>query len=240
MNYQGLLETTFDIEVISLEQAILVDESSKDTFEPTPYSSIGIPTGFDEQTLLNDIYCYYIYFPNIDLLFYDGTMNAFNERMQDNIYFDELYVEIKDIDTSTTGEKSAQVWMVGKVGDKTARDLLATIDINVYPSDLEEGTEPVYIFWTGSASDTSYRFDRSQIVDGSYLDLVNVDVALNFSGTPSGSITQMTLRDLKDNYGATIEVVADPEISGQWVIHIETEYAYCDIPNVVIFEDVTA
>ena len=50
----------------------------------------------------------------------------------------------------------------------------------------------------------------------------------------------MTLSYLKEHYGATIEVVADPEISGQWVIHIETEYAYCDIPNVVIFEDVTA
>lgn len=239
VTYKGLA-TTFDIEVISLEQAILVDESSKDTFEPTPYSSIGIPTGYDEQTLLNDIYCYYIYFPNIDLLFYDGTMNAFNERMQDNIYFDELYVEIEDINTSTTGKKSARVWMVGKVGEKTARDLLATIDINVYPSDLEEGTEPVYIFWTGSASDTSYRFDRSQIKDDSYLDLVNVDVALNFSSTPSGTTENMTLSYLKEHYGATIEVVADPEISGQWVIHIETEYAYCDIPNVVIFEDVTA
>ena len=240
VNYQGLLETTFDIEVISLEQAILVDESSKNTFEPTPYSSIGMPTGYDEQTLLDEIHCYDIDFTNIDLYFNGGTMNAFNERMQDNIYFDELYVEIEDINTSTTGKKSARVWMVGKVGDKTARDLLATIDINVYPSDLEEGTEPVYIFWTGSASDTSYTFSRSQIDDGSYLDSVNVDVALNFSGTPSGSITQMTLRDLKDTYGATIEVVADPEISGQWVIHIETEYAYCDIPNVVIYEDVTA
>lgn len=240
VNYQGLLETTFDIEVISLEQAILVDESSKDTFEPTPYSSIGMPTGYDEQTLLDEIHCYDIDFTNIDLYFNGGTMNAFNERMQDNIYFDELYVEIEDINTSTTGKKSARVWMVGKVGEKTVRDLLATIDINVYPSDLEEGTEPVYIFWSGSASDTSYKFDRSQIDDGSYLDLVNVDVALNFSGTPSGTTEYMTLSRLQDTYGATIEVVADPEISDQWVIHIETEYAYCDIPNVVIFEDVTA
>lgn len=240
VNYQGLLETTFDIEVISLEQAILVDESSKDTFEPTPYSSIGIPTGYDEQTLLDGIQCYDIDFTNINLYFSGGSMNAFNEEMQDNIYFDELYVEIEDIDTSTTGKKSAQVWMVGKVGDKTARDLLATIDINVYPSDLEEGTEPVYILWTGSLSDTSYTFNRSQIYDDSYLDSVNVHVALNFSGTPSGTTEYMTLSYLKEHYGATIEVVADPEISGQWVIHIETEYAYCDIPNVVIFEDVTA
>ena len=240
VNYQGLLETTFDIEVISLEQAILVDESSKDTFEPTPYSSIGIPTGYDEQTLLDEIHCYDIDFTNIDLYFNGGTMNAFNERMQDNIYFDELYVEIEDINTSTTGKTSAQVWMVGKVGEKTARDLLATIDINVYPSDLEEGTKPVYIFWSGSASDTSYTFNRSQIKDDSYLDLVNVNVAFNFSGTPSGTTEYMTLSYLKEHYGATIEVVADPEISGQWVIHIETEYAYCDIPNVVIFEDVTA
>ena len=240
VTYQGLLETTFGIEVISLEQAILVDESSKDTFEPTPYSSIGIPTGYDEQTLLDGIQCYDIDFTNINLYFSGGSMNAFNEEMQDNIYFDELYVEIEDIDTSTTGKKSAQVWMVGKVGDKTARDLLATIDINVYPSDLEEGTEPVYILWTGSLSDTSYTFNRSQINDGSYLDLVNVDVALNFSGTPSGSTEYVTLSYLQDTYGATIEVVPDPEISDQWVIHIETEYAYCKIPNVVIFEDVTA
>lgn len=240
VNYQGLLETTFGIEVISLEQAILVDESSKDTFDPTPYSSIGMPTGYDEQTLLDEIPCYDIDFTNINLYFYGDSINAFNEEMQDNIYFDELYVEIEDIDTSTTGKKTAQVWMVGKVGDKTARDLLATIDINVYPSDLEEGTKPVYIFWTGSASDTSHTFDRSQIKDNSYLDLVNVDVALNFSGTPSGSTEYVTLSYLKETYDATIEVVPDPEISDQWVIHIETEYAYCNIPNVVIFEDVTA
>lgn len=240
VNYQGLLETTFGIEIISLEQAILVDESSKNTFKPTPYSSIGMPTGYDEQTLLDEIPCYDVDFTNINLYFYGDSINAFNEEMQDNIYFDELYVEIEDIDTSTTGKKTAQVWMVGKVGDKTARDLLATIDINVYPSDLEEGTKPVYIFWTGSASDTSHTFDRSQIKDNSYLDLVNVHVALNFSGTPSGTTEYRTLSYLKETYGATIEVVADPEISDQWVIHIETEYAYCDIPNVVIFEDVTA
>ena len=238
VTYKGLA-TTFDIEVISLEQAVCANDLTKN-FMPAPYSSIGIPTGFDEQTLLDQLYCDFWGMKYFSLGSFACSAAEFNETVKDNIYFDELYVEIEDIDTSTTGEKTAQVWMVGKVGDKTAKDLLATIDINVYPSDLEEGTKPVYIFWTGSLSDTSYTFDRSQIDDGSYLDSVYVDVALNFSGTPSGSTEYVTLSHLQDTYGATIEVVADPEISGQWVIHIETEYAYCDIPNVVIFEDVTA
>lgn len=238
VTYKGLA-TTFDIEVISLEQAVCAHDFTKN-FMPAPYSSLGIPTGFDEQTLLDQLYCDFWGMQYFSLGSYACSAAEFNETVKDNIYFDELYVEIEDINTSTTGKKSARVWVVGKVGDKTARDLLATIDINVYPSDLAEGTKPVYIFWSGSVSDTSYRFDRSQINDGSYLDLVNVDVALNFSGTPSGTTENMTLSYLKEHYGATIEVVADPEISDQWVIHIETEYAYCDIPNVVIFEDVTA
>lgn len=239
VTYQGSISSQFDVQIIPLEQAVVVSDTTKQLMVWSEYFSYGLPVGFDVDVTLDSTYFPVFELEHLPVHSYNQSVTELNEYLDSCIYFDELYVELADVDTSTAGLKSAELRLVGKVGSDTAYDVIATMHFGIFPNDIETGTVPVQIMFGGDVSGTTYVFDRSAIDDGSYLDQVSVEVATNYDAiTDDIQPTSMTLAELQQTYDVKIEVVSMPEISDNWVIEITSEYAFCRIPNIVIIEDV--
>ena len=238
VTYQGLISSQFEVQIIPLEQAVVVSDATKQNLVWTEYFSYGLPVGFDVDVILGSAYLPEFRLEHLPVYSYNQSVTELNEYLDSCIYFDELYVELADVDTSTPGFKSAELRLVGKVGSDTANVVLATMYFGIFPNDIETGTVPVQIMFDGNVSGTTV-FNRSEINNGSYLEQVEVAVATNCD-TTTGDMpsTSMTLAELQQTYGVKIEVVSRPEISDNWVIEITSDYAFCRIPNIVIIEDV--
>lgn len=239
VTYQGLISSQFEVQIIPLKQAVVVSDATKQNLVWTEYFSYGLPVGYDADTLPDTTYFPVFKLEHLPVHSYNQSVTELNEYLDSCIYFDELYVELADVDTSTPGFKSAELHLVGKVGSDTAYAVLATMHFGIFPNDIETGTVPVQIMFDGNVSGTTV-FNRSEINNGSYLEQVEVAVATNYDTTtgdmPSRS---MTLAELQQKYdGVKIEVVSMPEISDNWVIEITSDYAFCRIPNIVIIEEV--
>ena len=239
VTYQGLLSSQFDVQIIPLEQAVIVSDETKQQMVWSEYFSYGLPVGFDVDVILDSAYLPIFVLEHLPVYSYNQSVTELNEYLDSCIYFDELYVELADVDTSTPGFKSAELRLVGKVGSDTANVVLATMHFGIFPNDSETDTVPVQIMFGGDVSGTTV-FNRSEINDGSYLEQVWVDVATNYDTiTDDMQPEYMTLAQLQQTYdGVKIEVVSMPEISDNWVIEITSKYAFCRIPNIVIIEDV--
>lgn len=239
VTYQGSISSQFDVQIIPLEQAVVISDTTKQQMVWSEYFSYGLPVGFDVDVTLDSTYFPIFTLEHLPVYSYNQSVTELNEYLDSCIYFDELYVELADVDTSTAGLKSAELRLVGKVGSDTAYDVIATMHFGIFPNDIETGTVPVQIMFGGDVSGTTYVFDRSAIDDGSYLDQVSVEVATNYDTiTDDIQPVSMTLAQLQQTYDVEIEVVSMPDISDNWVIEITSEYAFCRIPNVVIIEDV--
>lgn len=239
VTYQGSISSQFDVQIIPLEQAVVVSDITEQQMVWSEYFSYGLPVGFDVDVTLDSTYFPAFVLEHLPMYSYNQSVTELNEYLDSCIYFDELYVELADVDTSTPGLKSAELRLVGKVGSDTAYDVIATMHFGIFPNDIETGTVPVQIMFGGDVSGTTYVFDRSAIDDGSYLDQVSVEVATNYDTiTDDIQPVSMTLAQLQQTYDVEIEVVSMPDISDNWVIEITSEYAFCRIPNVVIIEDV--
>lgn len=238
VTYQGLISSQFEVQIIPLEQAVIVYDETKQQMVWSEYFSYGLPVGFDVDVILDSAYLPIFVLEHLPVYSYNQSVTELNEYLDSCIYFDELYVELADVDTSTPGFKSAELHLVGKVGSDTANVVLATMHFGIFPNDIETGTVPVQIMFDGNVSGTTV-FNRSEINDGSYLEQVEVAVATNYDATTGDmQAVPMTLAQLKQKYGVKIEVVSMPEISDNWVIKITSDYAFCRIPNIVIIEDV--
>ena len=239
VTYQGLISSQFDVQIIPLKQAVVVSDATKQNLVWTEYFSYGLPVGFDVDVILDSAYLPIFVLEHLPVHSYNQSVTELNEYLDSCIYFDELYVELADVDTSTPGFKSAELRLVGKVGSDTANVVLATMHFGIFPNDSETGTVPVQIMFDGNVSGTTV-FNRSEINNGSYLEQVEVAVATNYDTTTGDmQAVPMTLAELQQKYdGVKIEVVSMPEISDNWVIKITSDYAFCRIPNVVIIEDV--
>ena len=238
VTYQGLISSQFDVQIIPLKQAVVVSDATKQNLVWTEYFSYGLPVGYDADTLPDTTYFPVFKLEHLPVYSDNQSVTELNEYLDSCIYFDELYVELADVDTSTPGFKSAELRLVGKVRSDTANVVLATMHFGIFPNDIETGTVPVQIMFDGNVSGTTV-FNRSEINNGSYLDQVEVAVATNYDTTTGDmQAVPMTLAELQQTYGVEIEVVSMPEISDNWVIKITSDYAFCRIPNVVIIEDV--
>lgn len=238
VTYQGLISSQFEVQIIPLEQAVVVSDETKQQMVWSEYFSYGLPVGFDVDVILDSAYLPIFVLEHLQVHSYNQSVTELNEYLDSCIYFDELYVELADVDTSTPGFKSAELHLVGKVGSDTAYAVLATMHFGIFPNDIETGTVPVQIMFGGNVSGTTV-FNRSEINNGSYLEQVEVAVATNCDTTTGDmQAVPMTLAELQQTYGVEIEVVPMPDISDNWVIEITSEYAFCRIPNVVIIEDV--
>lgn len=238
VTYQGLISSQFKVQIIPLEQAVIVSDETKQQMVWSEYFSYGLPVGFDVDVILDSAYLPIFVLEHLPVHSYNQSVTELNEYLDSCIYFDELYVELADVDTSTPGFKSAELRLVGKVGSDTANVVLATMHFGIFPNDIETGPVPVQIMFDGNVSGTTV-FNRSEINNGSYLDQVEVAVATNYDTTTGDmQAVPMTLAELQQTYGVEIEVVSMPEISDNWVIKITSDYAFCRIPNVVIIEDV--
>lgn len=247
VTFLGIIDTTFNLEVVPIGDYLPNTETLVMWNDPdyyNEYDGIGYFSGvisIEQSTTLADIevslpifgYWETVHHHPIYDSYYattiDSVNNFYDEVVNSVLYGADLHVEIDEFDTSTTGRKSASVYVVYTQNGEEQRVELGSIDYIVYPSDIAEG-EPVSL--TPTELFYGATFNRSEINDESF----EATIELYVYDKNHVNTTTMTLQQLVQDHGATYDFVPN---GTNYTLVISTEYAEAMLGNITIIEDVT-